>query len=202
MSKSSVLEDEVSSYPPKTAGREVDFSRISVTVGGEDAGAKAGLSWRKQDWEEQWKEGGAVAIEFLPSGNWREIHRLGHKTDRKTVLWELGVALALCSLREALSLSGSLETAPRATGALQTLLAMWVKPASCVLRAGLHWWQLGGADTQAERKCQKLASSLRVVRHGNYSWSQWERALPLSLKLELWTFCLLGLVKWSWLMAF
>lgn len=44
MSKSSVLEDEVNSYPPKTASRELDFSRISVTVGGEDAGAKAGLS--------------------------------------------------------------------------------------------------------------------------------------------------------------
>jgi len=26
----------------------VDISRILATVGGEDAGAKAGLSWRKQ----------------------------------------------------------------------------------------------------------------------------------------------------------
>ena len=42
MSKSSVLEDEVNSYSPKTAGREVDISRILATVGGEDAGAKAG----------------------------------------------------------------------------------------------------------------------------------------------------------------
>lgn len=53
MSKSSVLEDEVNSYSPKTAGREVDISRISATVGGEDPGARAGLSWRKQGWEEQ-----------------------------------------------------------------------------------------------------------------------------------------------------
>lgn len=61
MSKSSVLEDEVNSYSPKTAGKEVDISRISATVGGEDPGARAGLSWRKQGWEEQRKEGGAMA---------------------------------------------------------------------------------------------------------------------------------------------
>ena len=83
MSKSSVLEDEVNSYSPKTAGREVDISRILATVGGEDAGAKAGLSWRKQGWEEQWKEGGAVATGFLPSGNWREIRGPGHQPIRQ-----------------------------------------------------------------------------------------------------------------------
>lgn len=83
--------------------------------------------------------------------------------DRKTALWEL---------EEALSLPGSLETDLGATEALQTPMAMWVKPASYVPTAGLHCWQLGGVGPQPERKHQELASSLQVVRHGNGSRSQ------------------------------
>lgn len=100
--------------------------------------------------------------------------------DRQTDLWELEMALALCTLKEAPSLTGSLETGLRAAEALQILMAVCVKPASCALRAGLHCWQLGGVGHQAEGKCQELDSSLHVARHEGNSQSQRERTPRLS----------------------
>lgn len=63
-----------------------------------------------------------------------------------------------------------------AVEALQTLKALWAKPASCALRTGLYCRQLVGVGTQP-REFQELDSSLRVPRHGSYAKAQREWVL-------------------------
>ena len=138
------LRQQVEKWTSRESQRLLVVKMLGLRVGWA-RGSRAGRSSEKR--EEPWPLG-SFQVGTEEKSTDQDISLL----DRKTAsLWEL---------EEALPLLGSLETGLGATEALQTLMAMWVKPASCVLSTGLHCWQLGGVGHPSWEKVPKTGLQL------------------------------------------
>lgn len=124
-----------------------------MTAGGGDAGAKAGLSWRKQVWERRQRrprrrEQSHCQLGFILS---KELKgEPGTRTescqaDEKTLLWELEMASGFVFTSGGSITHGIFRDRPvgsRSTADPDGSVTQAYFPTP---RTGLHWWQLGGA---------------------------------------------------------